>query len=249
MTDNELATAEPTPMAAIDLAIADKSIEPSKLRELLDIQERWFANQARTAFNVALVDAQSEMPVVIFDRRNQHTNSQYASFENVQQSCKKTWIAHGFSIIFSEDPPPRDDWIRVIAEVRHIDGHVEHYQRDAPMDTKGPKGGDTKTGLQGCQSTVSYLSRNLTCSIFGITVAGQDNDGGEPPVETVTENQAITIEEGCEALSADMPKMLRHYGISKIADLPASKFDDVMGVLKRKEQELEQKKNEGKHNV
>lgn len=155
-------------------------VDPDKLRALLDLQEKWVADRARESFCRSMCAAQAEMPAVITKSHNPQTKSFYAALEDIQIACKPVWIKHGFSLSFSEGPTaPREGWKRIIAFVRHKDGHAEQHTLDLPNDGIGAKGNPigAMNPVQGCISTMTYGERVLTANIFNVIIAGQDNDG------------------------------------------------------------------------
>jgi hypothetical protein len=188
----QVVNAEPTPMAMIAEAVR-LDLDPAKLHALMDLQQRVEAQAAEAAFTAAMSKCQSEMPTVVRDKTNSHTRSKYASLEAVQQTIKPTYLKHGFAISISEAESTKPDMIRVRLVLRHVGGHSETYYREGANDSKGAKGGAVKTDLQGAQSTVSYLARQMLLSIFGVTVADQDNDGNEVEGDFITEDQKQEI--------------------------------------------------------
>jgi len=181
-------------MALIKSAIDNPDCQPEKLREMLVFMKDLEAHGAKKEFNTAMHAAQMAMPVVVKDATNSHIGNSYAKLDTVAKAIKPVYTEHGFSVSFGEDVCERPDWILIIATVRHIGNHVETYKRFAPIDDKGARGGDAKTKLHGCQSSMSYMQRNLLCSIFGVTVSDTDDDGNGGGPDFITEAQADEIE-------------------------------------------------------
>ena len=224
--------AQGTTLGAVALAI-ERGVEPSYLRELLQIKRECEADEARKAYAVAMAEAQSQMPVVVMDATNPSTHSRYARKETVEVKVKPIYLRHGFTVTFAEGPIEREGWIRVVARVRHIAGHEEMYERYAPADTVGPKGNPTKSPLHGCQSTVSYISRCLLCSIFNVTVAGEDADGADTAV--VTQDQADELRGIADGMGGDTAaRFLRWIGVEHFKDIPASRYADAKVKLQSK---------------
>lgn len=221
------------PMQLIQSAI-DANMGPEQLGKFLDLQERWEASRAREAFAVAMMAAQAEMPVVVKDKTNTHTNSRYASLETVQRNIKGVALKHGLSVSFGEEDCPRAGWVRVVASVRHVSGHVEKYHRDGPVDNVGAKGSPTKTELHGVASTGTYMTRHLLFGIFNITVADEDNDGNGTGGKPISNEQKSRLHQLLTETSTDVAKFLQWGGVDELALLPASKFKDAEKMLMRK---------------
>jgi len=232
---NEDVNPQSESLALLKQALSDPKVDADKLGQLLDVQERWEANEALKLFNKAMHAAQCDMPVVVKDAANKLIGNRYARLETVAKAIKPIYMKHGFSLSFSEEPCDRPDYLIIVGTVRHIGNHVEKYRRYAPIDDKGPKGGDVKTKLHGCQSTVSYIQRNLLCSIFGVTVADDDNDGNkEPdPPKTISENQVDQIETYIGNLpKGTREKILELVKVESISQITEAWFGVVIAKLK-----------------
>lgn len=243
MTDKQVQKVETTAIEPVEnpMMMLHRMIEaghdPDKLERMIDLAERYEANVAKKEYAEAMSRAQNAMPRVVKDKENSHTRSRYASLENVQVRIKPVYMAEGFTVSFSEVEPMREGNIRLRALVRHISGHSEEFFREAPVDSKGPKGNNVKSELHGSQSTVSYLSRNMLLEIFGVTVADRDDDGNAGSgVECIGEKDAIRLTEWLESVGGNVDQFCRYYGIDSIDDLPKSRLAHAEASIKRKEQ-------------
>lgn len=243
LTRNEthapLAIAPADPMSMLAHAI-DNGVDPDKLDKLMALAERWHEGEAKRSYAAAMADAQRNMPVIVKDRQNTQTNSRYASLEMVQSSIKDVYLAHGLTVSFGDEPVERagDDrvWVKVVATVRHRDGHGETFFQEAPIDDVGIGGKRNKTGVQGLASTRSYLQRYLLCSIFGVTIADQDRDGNQPSIP-INEAQVEELNSLCDAMDDDLATyraLINYYKIERIEQLPASKFRHAKTTVEKK---------------
>jgi hypothetical protein len=217
----------------IDKVIASPELDADKLDKLLSMQERILDRSARQQFNQAMTAAQSEMPVVVADKRNPHTRSKYPSLENVQTSIKEISLRHGFTCTFAEEPPV-DGKVHLIGIVRHVGGHTEIFNRYAAPDTKGPSGTPNKTDVQGSQSTVTYLSRRLLCAIFNITVKDDDKDGNDNSGPKISADQYTVLKDLAIEVKANIPRFCQFMKIETLDQLAASRFDEAQAELERK---------------
>jgi hypothetical protein len=101
-----LAPAEPdtrrppdNPLAMLSAALQSGQ-DPAKLEKLMDLADRWKAQQAAAEFAVAMTEAQAAMPCVVRDAVNAHTKKRYARLETVNSAIKPVYTAHGFSLSF-----------------------------------------------------------------------------------------------------------------------------------------------------
>jgi len=236
--DEENVNSQSSSLALLQQAISDPTINPENLKQYLAVKKEWEADEALKLFNSAIHKAQSEMPVIVKDGWNDHTKSKFAKLETVAKGIKSVYTDNGFAVSFSEEPCDREDWLVIIMTVRHVGNHVEQYRRYAPIDDTGTKGNATKTKIHGCQSTMSYMQRQLLCATFGVTVADEDNDGNttDAPVEFITQEQADEIhvyignQEDPEQCKANMLKLCQ---CETIESMSLKWFDTVIKKLKK----------------
>lgn len=161
-----------TPATLLQVAV-EQNADLDKLERLMDLQERYDAKQAESAFNKALADFQSELGPII-KKRKAH-NSTYADLDDIAQAIRPILEKHGLSYQFKQDQGQAG--ITVTCIVRHTEGHEESNSLTAPNDTSGGK-----NAIQSIASTVTYLRRYTLTGGLGITTGNEDNDGGKPAI-------------------------------------------------------------------
>lgn len=232
-----IANVEPpvvTPLVLLQQAIA-KGLDADQLGKLMDLQERYEASRAKAEYSAAMVACQREMPVIVRNKMNSQTNSKYATLETIQEKIKSIYLKHGFSLSHGSADSPMAGHYRATCTVTHEGGHSEYFFLDVPPDDKGIKGSTNKTAIQALGSSLSYAQRYLECRIFDLTIADQDRDGnGEGGSKLITEEQRITLDEWISSTSSDIQKFCDTFKIAELKDLPASKFNNAMEMLKRK---------------
>jgi len=164
-----------TLVAFLARAVHDPSVDVHKLEAIYRMQRELVADERRAAFHRAMNLVQSELQPVVRNALNSETRSKYATLEAVDAAVRPIYSKHGFALSFTEAPSD-DPELKITCLVTR-DGHTETYFLSALSDTVGPKGTPNKTNVQGVGSSVSYLRRYLTCLIFNIALANEDNDG------------------------------------------------------------------------
>lgn len=173
----------------IEKAIESK-LPAEELGKLIDLAERLEKNRAVVAFNVAMNEAQTEMPVVVRNALNKQLNKSYAPVETVQETIRQCYTKHGFSLSFTSEAGSHDGLYHVHLDIGHREGHTKRVTLpNVPLDDKGPKGGDVKTQIQGQMSSMSYAQGRLIRMGFNITVADEDRDGQPAAGGSITEAQ------------------------------------------------------------
>ena len=182
-------------MQMIGQAATDPAVDMDKMERLWGMKKEMDANDAEKAFNVAMSKAQSKMTTIVAESENEQTKSKYAKHETIAKAIKPVYTKEGFSITFSEGDSHKEKYIRVMAILRHKQGHSEKHHLDLPLDLTGIKGSVNKTDIHGTGSTYTYGRRYLTCMIFDVAT-GDDDDGNAasaPPPLTITDEQATYL--------------------------------------------------------
>lgn len=244
-SDNEVRPA-PTVLEIIAAVARDPHTDVAKLEQLLALQERIQAKEAEIQFSVAMKAAQDEMPTVYRESKNDSNQSRYTKLEKLDAAIRPVYTKHGFSLSFSGVEPWDKGKVRVKCVVRHTGGHSEPHELEGDSDTAGPKGGATKTLIQGMGSTVSYLRRYLTLMIFNVMLSNEDNDGQK--VGWITELQAnglLTLIQQCatprQTAEEIQSQFLGHMGAKTLGEIHARDYRKALTALEGRLQALRDK--------
>ena len=176
---NDIQKNESPLMAAAALVQADGNMDVAKLKELLDVQERWEAIQAKKAYVQAMSEFKENPPEIIKDR-NVHfqtskgtTDYNHATLSNVTACINKALSAHGLTASWVTSQT--NGSIMVTCKITHIMGHSEETSLSAPPDVTG-----SKNAIQAIGSTVTYLQKYTLLALTGLATHEQDDDGNPP---------------------------------------------------------------------
>ena len=163
-------------MSFIERAAREPEFDLNKFSELLRLQQEVEHRQAKRAFNAAMASVEAEVGPVLRDRLNPGVNRKYATLEAIDAVARPVYSAHGLSIRFGCDVPPRDGWMRITCTVSHRDGYSETNYLDSPVDMAQR----ARTPVQAVGSTISYCRRYLLQMCLNIVLADDptDDDGG-----------------------------------------------------------------------
>ena len=173
---NDIQKTESPLMAAAELVKANGNMEVGKLKELLDLQERWEAGQAKKAYVQAMAEFKGKPPEILKDKTVEYqtskgtTSYKHATLHNVTSCINKALSEHGLTAawVTSQD----NGSVKVTCKITHIMGHSEETCLSAPPDTSG-----SKNAIQAIGSTVTYLQRYTLLALTGLATADQDDDG------------------------------------------------------------------------
>lgn len=160
-------------MGLIEKAVASGA-SPEMIQKLMDLAERWEANEARNAFNRAFAAFKAESVKII--KNSTYTDGPlkgkkwanlFAVVDAAVPALSKHGLGHSWKI--TKDEP---QWLEVTCTLRHELGHSESVSMGGPPDTGG-----AKSPIQARASSKSYLERYTLLAITGLASADEDNDG------------------------------------------------------------------------
>jgi hypothetical protein len=164
-----------TPAHLLQIAVA-QGADIDKLKQLMDLQERFEVREARKAFVAAMNKFKSNPPdikknkLVQFDTSKGQTSYRHATLDHVCDEVTKglsgVGITHAWKV-----GQEKDGLITVTCVLTHELGHSETTQLMGFPDDSGGK-----NKIQAIGSTCSYLQRYTLLAACGLA-AGDDNDG------------------------------------------------------------------------
>lgn len=227
------------PMALMQMAIESGATD--QLEKLMDLQERWQANEARKAFFEAMARFQNDCPEIPKDGvvRDKHGKLMYrfAKLETVLKTIKDVERANGFRHRWDQEELEAGG-VRIICEVSHVAGHAERSCVTIP-----PTKGMNTNAAQDRGIIIKYGKRYSLLNAYGLEPDEQDNDGrlpGDNEPKTITEEQAAILKDMLQESGADESRMLAWVSelaeseITKTADIPAAWYGEVHKKLKSK---------------
>lgn len=226
-----------TPITTIELALKHGS-DLTQLEKLMELQERYEANEAKKAFHVAMAEFKKNPPEILKDRKvsfgEGKTSYHHATLANVCEKVIQGLSEHGLSHGWKTDQS-QENKITVECVITHAQGHSESTKLSAKPDETG-----SKNPIQAMGSTITYLERYTLLALTGLATHDQDNNGKGAEVEHVNEKQLSTITDMINNLNADESKFCEVMGVESLDKIPASDFNKAMKKLKDKEKKLKE---------
>lgn len=169
-----LQVADTSPQAMLAIAVR-RGDSMEQLKQLMDLQERWEANEARKAYNTAFAAFKSEAVTLVRNKKvtaGPLQGKSYAELHAVVNAITPALSRHGLSASWKITKDEKD-WLEVTCTLKHEAGHFEEVAMGGPPDTGG-----AKNAIQARASTVSYLERYTLKAIVGLSEQDDDDDGG-----------------------------------------------------------------------
>lgn len=221
-----------TPMDLLDRAM-QRGVDAEQLGKLLELQQRWEADQARKAFVAAMNAFKAEPLTVTKSKRVAFSGTEYrhATLAEVVDAVVSALSKHGLSHRW-ETKQDNGSLITVSCVITHELGHSERTTLSAPPDDSGKK-----NSIQQIASTVTYLQRYTLMAATGLAAKDMDDDGrAASPPETITEQQVADLEALIDEVRADKAAFLRVCKVERLEDLPIAKFSGAVKKLEAKRQ-------------
>lgn len=226
-----------TPMEMLDRAVSQgASVET--LTQLMNLQERWEANQARKAFDEAMASAKANMPAIIksrkvdFTTQKGRTNYQYEDLASIMNQIGPVLSANGLSVRYRTQAEPSQP-ISVTCIISHRMGHSEENTLMAGRDESG-----NKNSIQAIGSTVTYLQRYTLKAALGLAAAADDDGAKADDTGAITEAEREIILTMIEETGSDTEKFCEVLQIDSIAAMPAVKFRRAIRMLETKKRKV-----------
>jgi hypothetical protein len=217
-------------LSVIARAAADPSVDVAKIRGLWEIREEVRKTEAKQGFVAALAEFKRSPPRILkgkhvqFTARNgSETNYRHATLADVSDAVAAGLQAHGLTFRFSTRQEAEK--IRVTCILTHEQGHSEETTLEGSPDDSGGK-----NRIQAVGSAVTYLQRYTLLAALGLATHDMDDRDGRAPGEAIegepriTESQAADLRALLQEHGKSLDKLLAWARISKLEDLPASKF-------------------------
>lgn len=193
-----------------------------QLNHMMDLQDRWEANEARKAFTVAMTGFKAE-PVEILKRKNVRfenrsgdvTSYNHAELSDVTEAIGPALAKHELS--YRWNIHQEGAAIKVDCILTHVLGHFEIVTMTAAPDKSG-----LKNDIQQVASTTTYLQRYTLLAITGMSTKGADDDGraSEPAVDSRAADWIAAAEAiaSLDDYAARKVELVQSYGAVK--DIP-----------------------------
>src|SRR5690242_4724563 len=191
-----------TVLALIERVALDPRADVEKLERMMSMYERLKAKEAQLAYNAAkgrILKKLARIKIVknrsvLYEVEKGRPQSgsyeafKYAPLEEIDKHLRPLLVQEEMALSYSNEPQAGAG-ILIRGRLKHLpSGHFEDSFMPAPPDNSGGK-----SAVQGVGSTNSYLRRYITCNIFNIVVAGDDDDGTGGTLDEVQANTIVDL--------------------------------------------------------
>jgi hypothetical protein len=210
----------------IQQAATQPDFDVAKMQQLMELKREWDKDRAAEAYAAAISEFQRKCPQIHKGRKPQSGPSySYASYDDVMVVAAPLLAECGIAVTFSQEQI--DKSLRVTCRLR-VGTHYEDHTFTVPVPDM--RVNDT----QKFGAALSYAKRYAICGALNIVTTAEDTDACNLHADTITEEQAIQLQEWIDSTGADKAKFLAYLKVSQLSDLPASKFANAMEAIQKK---------------
>jgi hypothetical protein len=225
-----------TPMQMLEMAI-QRGADMDQLTKLMDLQERWEANQARKEFVAALNAFKADPPQITknkkvdFSTSKGRTQYEHATLDHICEQIAPALAKHGLSHRWRIEQAENTQAIKVTCVLTHERGHTEEVTMHAWPDDSG-----NKNKIQQVGSTTTYLQRYTLLAATGLAAAEHDDDGrkADPSAVPIRSDQKKVLDDLIAQTGADVDRFCQYLGVDQVADITVGQFDRAKRVLEAK---------------
>jgi hypothetical protein len=221
MTDivktNGGAVAPANPLQIIQDAVAG-GVEAAQLGQLLDLQLRFQADEARKAYVAAMAAFKANPPTIWKDKTVHAGKATYShvSLEFASKSIMEGLAANG--MVHDWESSVIDGVVSVTCYITHEQGH---RHKGATL-TASPDNSGSKNSVQAIGSTTTYLQRYTQLMTTGLAVGGLDDDGIGSTF--LTDDEVAELQALIEQSGTDIAKFCAFMKVDSLARIPGEHF-------------------------
>jgi hypothetical protein len=222
-----------TPMHMLQMAV-QQGADIDRLQKLMDLQERWEANQARKEFDAAMSAAKARIKPIIKNRKvdftsqKGRTNYDYEDLAQIATEIDPILADCGLSYRFRSKQEGKK--LSVTCIISHRDGHFEETTLTADNDESG-----NKNAIQSIGSAATFLQRYTLKLALGLSASKDDDGRGTGGgAATISESQIADLKALGEEVGANLPKFLNFMRVESLSDIKASDYKKAVAALEAK---------------
>lgn len=226
-----------TPLQIIAQLMENPNCDPSKLGELLDVQLRWEANEARKAYHLAKAEFQRNAPAILKTKEVRYKEVAYkhAELDKMVEVLTPEMAKYGLS--YSWRPEPSENGkIRVSCVVTYSHNGLAHSEVGATLEAP-PDATGSKNAVQAIGSSNYYLQRYTFAAAFGLVPKNSDDDGrsSEGLAQQVVDEYLTSIRD-----ASSLTELQQRYEAAKAAGSAKVDADAVLQFIAAKDERVKQ---------
>ena len=228
MSNTELAVTVSAPqLSAYSLimqAVADPACDPAKMKALLDVRRDWMEDEARAAFNAAVVEFQQRAKIIA--KGDTNNGKAYAKMDRIWREVRPLLDECGLGITW-ESVRTSGDVCILDGHLRHSAGHAQPLHHEMPLPDKI----NGQNSAQRAGSGETYAKRYATCAALGIQT-GEDDDGNASAIPASGDRVEVA-RDALKAKGKDEAKACAFLRVKRLEDASANQIESLIQQLSK----------------
>ena len=215
----------------------EKNVPVESLEKLFGLYERMTAREAAQEFNEALAKFRTECPPIrkaktanVAMRSGGSYSFTYADLAEIQTTVDPHLAANGFSYSWDSEASTQS-MIKVTCTLRHVNGHSTSSSMTLPTENASAMSPQQKFG-----AAMSFAQRRTLAIVLGLKIEDDHPDTPRMDPTPITEDQALYLSDLVKESGTNLQKLLKHFEIESLEQLPAVNYDEAVGVCKERQQ-------------
>lgn len=224
---NQSMTVTPSRSGAMDYimkAASDPTFDAGKLRELLAVRSEWMADEARCAFNQAVVRFQQSAKIIT--KGDTANGRAYARLDRIWRDIRPLMEQCGLAVTWESVKTVGDVCI-LDGHLRHMNGHAQPLHHEMPLPDKL----NGQNSAQRAGSGETYCKRYATVAALGLQT-GEDTDGNAPATPA-SAARVKAVRAMIAAAGRSEEKACAMLKVQRLEDASADQIETVAAALDR----------------
>lgn len=216
--------------------VADGKVSTDQLKELMELQERHDANEAKKAFNIAMSNFQGKCPIIAKSKKVDFSSKggnrvkyNYSPLEEIVRVIKP--ILDEFSLGFYFNTEELDkNRTKLETTITHAAGHSVTTSRVFP--TVHDDGRMNQSQRE--KSALSFAKRAGLENALGIITADEDDDATGTTTQLASEQQIQQVRGLVELTGSQLDKVLQYVRAESLETMTDTDAKKAINALKSK---------------
>ena len=208
-------------MEIIRSVALNPDVNVDKIERLIEMRDRDEQRKALLAFNAAF--ANMDLPKVQKRKINTQTSSKYADLGEIQKVVDPVLAANGFSKRWTHTY--NNNIVGTTCILSHKDGHSIEAYAEYAFDDSGIAGKRNKTDVHASASAKTYGKRDSLCSVLGLSLYDNDDDGNGAQnlrIDEKQKNDLISLLKKVDDIEKYQPLFLNYMGVATLDEILSS---------------------------
>jgi hypothetical protein len=215
----------------------EKNVPVESLEKLFGLYERMTAREAAQEFNEALAKFRLECPPIkkaktanVAMRSGGSYSFTYADLPEIQTTVDPPLANNGFSYSWDSEADAKG-MMKVTCTLRHVNGHSTSSSMALPTENASAMSPQQKYG-----AAMRFAQRRTLEIVLGLKIEDEHPDTPRSDPTPIDDDQALYLADLVKESGTNLQKLLKHFEITSLEQLPAVNYNEAVSVCKERQQ-------------